>query len=174
MRVLRSILATLAGCLLLAPAFAEVSAADLQILARALSFLEKPPVGEVSVGIVYSPGNAPSVREAEAVQGMLRDGLKVGNLTLKGEAVPVSQLGRVNVDLILLTGGLNEEANSVAEISRSRHLVCVTTDLAQVRKGTCLMGIRSVPKIEILVNQAVAATNGTKFSTVFRMLITEI
>ena len=75
---------------------------------------------------------------------------------------------------LFLTAGLNDEAQGVAAASRALKIPCVTADLAQVKNGTCAMGIRSQPKIEILVNRAAAEANGTTFSTVFRMMITEL
>jgi len=52
-------------------------------------------------------------------------------------------------------------------------VACLTTDLAQVRGGACAIGIRSGPRVEILVNHAAAESSGVSFSTAFRMLITE-
>jgi hypothetical protein len=42
-----------------------------------------------------------------------------------------------------------------------------------VRDGTCAIGVRSHPRVEILVNHAAAEASGIRFSTSFRMLITE-
>jgi hypothetical protein len=50
----------------------------------------------------------------------------------------------------------------------------VTTDLNQVRDGVCLMGVRSSPKVQIVVNRAAANASGITFATVFRVMITEI
>jgi hypothetical protein len=53
-------------------------------------------------------------------------------------------------------------------------LLCVTTDIAQVRRGACVMGVRSRPKVEVFVNRASATANHINFSTVFRVMITEL
>jgi hypothetical protein len=171
-KVLRTMGCCVSGCLLaLASALADVGPGDMQVLARASTFLEKPPVGDVSMGVVYSPGSAQSLREAATVQKLLDGGLTVGNLTLRAVAVPVRSWPR---ECPAETAGLNEEAQGVAALSRERHIPCVTTDLAQVQSGTCPIGIRWQPKIEILVNRAAAAANGTSFSTIFRMMVKEI
>lgn len=177
MRMRRLRLVPLAASVLLVcagPASAAVTANDLQIMGRALSFLEKPPRGEVRVGIVYSAGNAQSAREAEELQRLMADGLKVGNLTLRPVLVLLGEAPGANVDLFLLTAGLGADADALADVTARRHIACVTADIAQVRAGSCMMGIRSQPKIEILVNRAAAAKSNMAFSSVFRMMITEI
>jgi hypothetical protein len=177
MRMQRLLLIGLAaGAVLLTavPAAAAVTAKDLQIIGRALSFLEKPPRGEVRVGIVYSAANAQSVREAEDLQKLMADGLRVGTLTLRPVMVVLGDAAGANVDLFLLASGLGTEAAALGAVTARRHIACVTTDIAQVRAGTCMMGVRSQSKIEILVNRSAASRSGMAFSAVFRMMITEI
>ena len=163
-------------CLLLAAraALADVTAQDLQIAARALSFLQKPPSGDVAMGIVYVPGNPQSRAEAESLQRMLNEGLKVGNITLKSTLISLDEVPRASVGLFFLTTGLGAGAQTLADISHAKHLPCLTTDLSQVAAGRCAVGVRSKPKIEIVVNRVAAAASGATFSTVFRMMITEL
>jgi hypothetical protein len=157
-----------------APAWAEVSSLDLQVAGRALSFLAKPLTGEVTVGIVYSPANGQSLQTAQALQKQLGGGLRVGNLTLKPVLVSVADAPRANVGFFFVTPGIGTEATALSDITRAKQIPCVTTDLSQVTAGRCAVGVRSTPKIEIVVNRAAAAASGTTFSTVFRMMITEI
>lgn len=162
-------------CLLLArAALADVTAQDLQIAARALSFLQRPLSGEVAVGIVYLRNNPKSLEEAEGLQRMLNEGLKVGNITLKSTLVSLEEAPRASVGLFFLTTGLGVEAQSLADVSHAKHLPCFTTDLSQVAAARCAVGVRSQPKIEIVVNRVAAKASGTTFSTVFRMMITEM
>ena len=167
--------AALLACALMAAATAraDVIGSDLQIAARALSFIENPPVGEVRVGIVFAPGMSGSLAEAGALQRLLGDGLRAGRLVLKPVMVPVSEAAAADVGLFFLTAGLGSEAAAVARHSKAKHIPCVTTDLDQVRNGLCVMGVRSQPRVEILVNRAAAADSGIVFSTAFRTLITE-
>jgi hypothetical protein len=156
------------------PAHAEVTAGDLQIMGRALGFLDKPLSGEVRVGIVYSADNSQSSHDADDLQRLLGDGLRVGNVLLKPVMVSLGQLAQANVDVLFLTAGLGDEATPVAIASRTRHLPCITSDLSQVQAGRCAVGVSSEPTVEILVNRAAALANGTTFSTLFRMMINEI
>jgi hypothetical protein len=43
-----------------------------------------------------------------------------------------------------------------------------------VHNGACAVGVRSQPRIEVIVNRAAAAASGIVLSAVFRMMITEI
>lgn len=163
----------LGACLVLpvAAARADISQKDLQITARALSFMEKPPIGETRLGIVYDPNDPRSAAQAQAVKKMLASGMKVGNLVLKPVMVELGQAARANVDLFFLTEHLGEGSADIADISEAEQIPCITVDIAQVRQGACVMGVRSRPKIEILVNRQAAANSGMKFATAFRMMI---
>jgi len=155
-------------------AMALVMPQDVQIAARALGFLAKPPSGDVRVAVVYAADNAQSLEEGQHLMQILGGGLTVGNITLKPVLVPTSALAGTRAGLIFLTAGIGPEATLVAAASRSAQVPCVTTDLNQVRSGNCAIGIRSAPQIEIVVNRAAAAASGTAFSTIFRVMIREL
>jgi hypothetical protein len=152
---------------------ADFSLSDLQIAGRALGFLDKPLQGQVIAGIVYSPTNPQSTREAESLKDMIGDGLRIGSVTLKPVLVPIADLPHSSVALFLLTEGVEDSA-LLADAARIKRVPCITTDLAMVKSGRCAIGVRSRPKIEILVNRVAAADSDLKFSAVFRMMITEM
>lgn len=166
------------GCLvsLLAAASvqAAVTATDLQVAARALSFMEQPLRGTVRVGIVYSNASPASHRQAEEVERLLGSGLRAGNLELHAVMVELGEHKSADVDLFLLTEHVTAEQAQLAGLGADRRTLCVTTDLEQVRNGSCVMGVRSAPKVEILVNRVAAQARGLSFATVFRVMITEI
>jgi hypothetical protein len=173
MRVLRS-LGTLCACFVSsASAFAAVTPTDLQVAARALSFMERPLVGSVRVGILYAPNDPRSVREAEALRDLLGTGLKAGKLELKPLLVKIGDAATARVDLFFLTEFVSAAQASAAGIA-VRKVPCVTTDIPQVVSGACLMGVRSSPKVQIMINRAAAKDSGITFATVFRVMITEI
>ena len=166
--------ACVAAVLSAAPAWAQVSPMDIQVAGRALSFLSKPLTGEVTVGIVYNRANTQSLQDAQDIEKQLGNGLRVGNLTLKPTLVTVGEAARANVGFFFVTPGMGTDAAALSDITSAKHIPCVTTDLSQVTAGRCAVGVRSTPKIEIVVNRAAAAASGTSFSTVFRMMITEL
>ena len=156
-----------------ASAVAEMTPTDLQVAARALSFMERPLAGSIRVGILYSPDNPRSVREAEALRDLLGTGLKAGKLELKPFLVKVRDAATAKVDLFFLAGFVGAAEANAARISVLK-VPCVTADIAQVEGGACLMGVRSIPKVQIMINRAAAKDSGIAFATVFRVMITEI
>ena len=152
---------------------AGVTATDLQVAARALSFMEKPLNGIVRVGILHWPSDARSMQDAQALQTLIGRGMRVGSVELRSVMVPLDEIDRVEVDLLFITEHRGTVDTRVAKAIAARQVPCVTTDLDDVRNGLCLMGVQSRPKVEILVNRAVAAASGIKFATVFRVMITE-
>lgn len=154
-------------------AMSAVSDSDLKVAARALSFMENAPVGTIRVGIVFNPSSPQSAADAAELQRLMAAGLRVGNLTLQPVLVRVDDIGNAQVALFFLTDGAGA-AGQLGEAIRARRLPCITTDLARVREGACAIGVRSSPRVEILVNRAAAEASGVTFSTAFRMLITEL
>jgi hypothetical protein len=165
----------LLAALVAAPAHADVTAKDVQVMARALGFTEKPPTGDVNIAIVFAPGNPQSAKEATDLQAMLGSGLKAGNLTLKPVMVKIDELGSAgDVGAFLLTEGVGADGAKVGEATKAKQKPCLTVDIAQVQSGACVMGIKSEPKVEIVVNKASAAASGISFGAAFRMMITEL
>jgi hypothetical protein len=166
----------LIGVALLAgsPLHAAVTLSDLQIMGRALGFLSKPPSGDVRAGIVIAAGNAQSEQEGAELQRLMGQGMKIGNVTLKPVLVHLADVAAAEVELFILTGGIDAAATPVAGAAARKGIACMTADLAQVRSGRCVMGVSSQPKIQILVNRTAAAQARLSFSSVFRMMITEI
>jgi hypothetical protein len=162
------------GALMALPAAAEVSDTTLLVAVRALSFLQHPLQGEVVVGIVYQPVNAQSLLEAKHLDALMEDGFRAGQLVLRSRLITLDELASSNVGLYFLTSKLGDEAAPLAQLERSRKIPCVTTDIDQVRDGNCAMGVRALPRVEILVNRAAAAASGMTFSEAFRVMITEL
>lgn len=156
-------------------AFADWTKTDVQVAARALSFVADPLRGTVRVGIVYAPDSPRSVRQAQSLRDMLVDGPRIGGLELRPVLLDAAVVPSANVDLFFLTEFIPpDEAPRLQGEGTQRPILCITTDIAQVRSGNCIMGVRSQPKIEVFVNRATASANNITFSTVFRVMITEL
>lgn len=152
---------------------AAVSEADLQIIARALTFMVTPLDGTVPVGIVYDPLQAGSVRDANGVMIIIGAGLTVGNVTLTPVLVRLDQMIGAPVDLFLMPMGLGRRATQVARAAEQKKIPCFTLDIAQVQSGNCALGVATEPKVQIYLNTQAASRTGTSFVPVFSMMITE-
>jgi len=157
------------------PCWADVSAKDVQVIGRALGFVENPPSGTAELGIVYSAASAASQKEADALKALLGDGVTAGKLLLKPKLIPVDQVGSASgVAALYVTSGLGADAAKAAEAGKRLHVPTLSTDIACAQSGNCVMGLKSEPSVEIVVNKAAAASSGIGFSAAFRMLIKEI
>lgn len=154
-------------------AAAEPSPRDLQVLARALGFLERPPVGSVEIGIVYPQQSANGRIEAERIAAGFGDGLRVGNLTLRPKLVPVDAAGQAGTIAMLLTEAAVPHAAVVAKAVAGRSILTVSSDRSLVDAGLVVMVVRSEPRVEILVSRAATQAAGVAFAAAFRMMIQE-
>jgi hypothetical protein len=168
---------TWAAAVLLSPivttAQADVTPTDLQIAARALSFMEKPPSGNIRLGIIYIPGDDHSIREADSVAKLLGSGLRAGNLEFIPVLVGIDAAVSAPVDLFFIPEGIGDRAREVSSATAARKLACITVDITQVEDGRCVLGVRALPKVRIYINRAAAVNSGTSFVSVFRMMVTE-
>jgi hypothetical protein len=156
-------------------AHADITKTDVQVAARALSFVSDPLSGTVRVGIVYARSSPRSVREAERLRTILADGLRIGAVELRPILVETADVAGADVDLFFLTEHMAAtETPDLLGNDNRRPILCVTTDIEQVRNGSCVMGVRSQPKVEVFVNRASASASEITFSTVFRVMITEL
>jgi hypothetical protein len=162
------------GALMALPASAEVNDTTLLVAARALSFLQHPMQGEITVGIVYQPDNPQSALEARQLNAMMEDGFRAGTLVLRPRLIKLDDLADSGIGLYFLTSNLGHAATAFGQLDRSHQIPCITTDIAQVTDGNCAMGVRALPRVEILVNRATAAASGMNFSQAFRVMITEL
>lgn len=174
---LRFSLALAAGCAsfaLMQPAQAEITTKDVQVMTRALGFIEGGPSGNVDVAIVFAPGNAASEKDAETARSVIGDAFKAGSMTLKARMVPAADFDKAeNVGAAILTSGLADRLGSIATVAKQKKLVTVSTEPACIDAGHCVMAVKSEPKVEITVSKAAAEAAGIKFAAAFRMMITE-
>lgn len=160
--------------LLATPAHADVTRTDVQVAARALSFVSNPLTGAVDVGILYWTASARSVREAESLEKLLSGGFRIGALELSPVLVELDDAAVADVDLFFLTAYVPAARVPRLAGRPGTPALCITTALEQVRSGACTIGVRSRPKVEVFVNNAAAKASDISFSTVFRVMITEL
>ena len=93
------------GLLAATPGAQAASQKDMQILGRALGFIENGPSGDVKIGIVTDSGNAASSAEADEIVGLIGGGLASGKINLVGEKEPSLQFKQAE--------NVNENQNNI-------------------------------------------------------------
>jgi len=158
------------------PVQAEMAPKDFQIIGRTLSLLSSRPAGRVNLAIIYAPDLPASKAEAEAITQILTGGLSVGNLTLLPIPLAIDRLGDGlnGTTAAFVTQGLTNHHETVAQAARRHRIPTITTDMACVRTGKCVLGLRTEPQVEILLNRAAAQEAQVSFASAFRLLISEI
>jgi hypothetical protein len=148
---------------------AEVMPADLQVVARALSFVEDLGPGDITLGIVY---DAASRGAAEAVATVMRGGLRSGAIVVRPALVDVAELARrSDLKAVFLMPGLAASGAELGRIVRQGRLVSLSTDGSCMSNGCCVLLVRSEPKIEIILNTQLADATATRFSAVFKLIV---
>jgi hypothetical protein len=165
----------LLGALLLQPgtaSAASLSAKDVQIVAKAMGFLDPPPAGG-AIAVIYSGADAASKADADAIVALFGDGVSMKGGSIKANAIEAAALGDAGgyVGIIVAAGVVGDSAINGA---KTRHIPCVTGNLAIVEAGRCLMAVQSEPKVNITVNRDAAKAAGVAFAPAFSMLIHEI
>jgi hypothetical protein len=158
------VLATALG--LAAPAHTATSR-DAAIIARAISFVQGGPTGEVSIAVIEGAG-------ADAAIAAFGAGASAGALTLKARKVAVSALASSGAKVIFVPEGQAANQAAIASAAKSLRAITVSTDMECARSGNCVLGVAAEPRVEILVNRAAATANGVAFQPAFRVMIREI
>jgi hypothetical protein len=151
---------------------ASFTTKDLQVLGRAIAFMQPPPAADAVIAIAYAPGNAASRQDAEAIAALIGGGLQAGHAVLRAKVVEIAALTPSGSPIVIAATGAN--GAQLAAISRTAKALCVTTDIEAVRAGVCAMAITTEPRVEIIVNHAVSAAAGIEFAAAFRMMIREM
>jgi hypothetical protein len=141
---------------------------DVQIVAKAIGFLEPPPSGAVMVAIAYDPADSASKQDADTIASYFGEGLKAGAAILKPKVVEVGQLSGGGFIAVVAAGGT--KIAQVAAAGKALHITCITADSAAVVAGQCVMSVKSEPKVEIQINRAAAASSGVAFGSAFMLM----
>ena len=165
------ILPALAGAILSSPAFAETTQRDLEVIGRALSFVEGTSGSDRTVAIVYDPA---SEGEAQALASTMAGGLSAGRVTLNARLVPMSEASSLGgAHAAVLLGSASGDAG-VFSAASSAGVMTVSTDMACVQSGQCVMGVQSAPSVRIVVNRGAAGASSVSFAAAFAMMIEEL
>lgn len=151
---------------------ASFEAKELQVLSKAIAFMQPPPPQDAIIAIAYLAGIADSRRDADAIALLIGSGLQAGRTVLRPKVIDVNSLGTSGFKVVIAAAGANGPRLSAA--SRAAQALCVTKNVEAVRAGFCTMAITLEPRVEIIVNHAVSSAAGIDFATAFRMMIQEI
>jgi hypothetical protein len=153
----------------LRPAHAgSLTPTSVQILSRAMAFLQPAPSGTATVAVAYDPARPDSKQDAEAIAGYFGAGLHAGPASLKAQVIDIGQLASGRFVAVIAAAGVS--IDQVFSASQALRVPCVTADAAAVRGGHCVMSIQSDPKVDIQINAAAASLSGVAFRSAFMFM----
>jgi hypothetical protein len=149
-------------------------ALNLPVASRVVGFTQPAPTGIVNAGIVFEPGNAASEAEAAAIEQQVGGGLATGRGTIRVRRVPASALnGLAGLRVAFVTSGVRDQ-QQLAEAAARGSILTITSDLACVQAGRCVVGITGGAQPKITVSRAAARATSVRFGSAFLMLVKEI
>lgn len=144
---------------------------DLQLIGRALSFVEGGATGNVTLAIVYADDVAGSQAEAESISAILGSGLSAGQVTLRPQLISISDVSGIGSDAALFVpSGMSAHYSAIS----SAPSITVSTDRACADAGACVVAVQSQPSVEIYVSRSAADARSVSFASAFRMMINEL
>ena len=146
---------------------------DVQVVARALGFLQPPPQNDAWVAIVFAPSDPASRQDAERIAALFGTGMRAGHAVLSARPVSADALAGAGSPAALIAA-VGAPMATVMAAARLGRITCITAALDQVEAGHCTMWVRSEPRVEIVINQAAARSCELGFAAAFRMMVREI
>jgi hypothetical protein len=148
-------------------AHAVTTSRDLQVIARAVGFVNALPRGVVDVAIVDGRG-------ADALLAAMGRGVTAGGVRLNPRRVSLADLAQSGARIIIVPEGQGASHGAIAAAARQLRAVTLSTDMSCVRAGHCVVGVAAAPRVEIVVSRAAATASHVSFSQAFRVMIREI
>lgn len=151
---------------------AATSQKDIAVLARVLAFMEPGLTGVVPAVIFYESGDPASEADARFIRAAIANsGLKNAQLTAR--LVSSREVGAIaGAKVVFLAAGTSNQA-AIFAASAKQGAITISTDMNCVRAGRCVVGVRSTPKVEIVVGRSAREASRVRFSQAFLMLVRE-
>lgn len=162
--------------LMVQPAFAT-DVLDISTALKTLLLMNDKPSGAIVVAVVFDPAAPASKADAAAIKNNIDNGAGVpSGLNITAKLVETSALGNLSgAKVALLASDLPAGSfSAVSAAANALGVLTVSTDLACVKSGKCVLGIVSKPRVEILYNAAAADAAHISFANTFLMLVEHI
>ena len=151
---------------------AETSPRNIAVATRAVGFMEPKLAGPTPVAVVYAGGDGASEADASQIARALSSA-SVSGVTFKPQLVPSSDLAAIGRAKVVFVAARTPNQAAVFGAASKARAVTISFDMGCVAAGHCIVGVRTSPKVEIVVSRAALQASGIRFSQDFLMLVTE-
>jgi len=155
-----------------APVFAT-EALDVSVGLKTLPLLKNRITGTINMAIVFDPANPESRADADMIKAFADDeSMAPSGDRLIGMKVAVNDLAKLKgAKVVFVAKGVGADGfETVALAAAADGLLSMSTDLACVKAGKCVLGIVTRPTVEIYFSRTAALASNLGFSSSFIML----
>lgn len=147
---------------------------DVNVAVRVLDFVSDPVQGSAPLGVVYNARNKASADDARAIVEWVGSDNGPRKTAWQPVLVDVKALfGTPGLRAVILADGTEGYYDLLYDYAKFAKTVTISADLGCVRANRCAVGVATVPRVEVILNQQVSAECGLQFSQGFRMMVTE-
>lgn len=152
----------------------NVSISDLRAAVGALGFVENLPRGEsLVIGVVYAAKMPAAEASANETAKLVSAIPGPNSVMLRPAVISTADLAqfRGRLDALFLMPGASGQAEAVLEAIHRRRVVSISSDPACLDEKLCVLMVRTEPRVEIVLDAALADAVGARFSPVFAMVV---
>jgi hypothetical protein len=153
-------------------ALAETNPRNIAVATRAVGFMVPKLAGVTPVAVVHAAGDSASEADANQIARALSSA-SVNGLIFKPQLVASNDLGAISRVKVVFVASRTPNQAAVFNAASKAHAVTISFDMGCVAAGHCIVGVRTSPKVEIVVSRAARQASGINFSQAFLMLVTE-
>jgi len=162
------------GALALTGLFAEAAPAsplEVKIELRVLDFIAEP-ADRSAVAVLYDRERAGSAEEAAAILRALQDTADPARAKISPRLVEIRSLAaQKGLKAVILTTGL--DGAMVVKYGVANRTLVLSAGTACVKERRCMVGVATVPDVEIGVNAAAIKEGQIRFADGFQLMVKE-
>jgi len=126
------------------------------------------------LAIIYDAQNKASADDALMIQNWVNSGVSSAKAELIPRLIDVHQLeAEPGLRIAIVASGTETSFGLILNYAIKNQTLAISSDLSCVRAGKCAVGIVSTPRVEVIINRAVATSCSVEFSEAFRMMVRE-
>ncbi|MTJ81064.1 MAG: hypothetical protein F8N37_08605 [Telmatospirillum sp.] len=147
---------------------------ELRVAVRIFDFMIDPPRGRTPLAVIFDGQNKASQEDAVSIGNWLNSGIsseKAQFIPILVDVLHLSEVPYVRVGIV--AGGASAHFERVLDYALKNHTVTISSDMGCMQSGICTVGIAGTPRVEVVINRAVAASCGVEFSEAFRLMVRE-
>ena len=149
----------------------QVSPLEVKIELRVLDFISEPADRSL-VAVLYDRDRTASAEEAASILKALQDSLGLARYKIAPRLVEIRSLAALKeVKAAILTAGLDDA--TVLKYGIANQTLVLSSGIACAKERRCMVGVTTMPEVEIGVNMAAIEEARIRFADGFELMVKE-